>query len=110
MTAGDPLTRIEQQLDLEIAAAARHLADLLEQRAAMTTDAEPAAQAGNIVDPDDGSDEDDLIDTWTASTRFNLPIDSVRWLARNKGMGKKERGRWLINVKALRRYQDSRSS
>lgn len=42
--------RIEQRLDLEIAATARRLAELLEQRAAMTTDAEPAAQAGTLAD------------------------------------------------------------
>lgn len=109
MTTDDgALTRIEQ----EIAATARRLAELLEQRAAMAADAEPAAQAGNIVDPDDGGDEDDLIDSWTASNRFNIPIDTIRWLCRYKGMGVKERGknRWLVSVKALRRYQDSRSS
>ncbi|MGN7878565.1 hypothetical protein [Ensifer sp. 22460] len=50
MTVDDQLTRIEQRLDLEIAATARRLADLLEQRALMTMDAEPAAQAGNPAD------------------------------------------------------------
>ncbi|MCG5477472.1 MAG: hypothetical protein KK478_00135 [Ensifer alkalisoli] len=38
------------RLDLEIAATAKRLAELLEQRAAIAADAEPAVQAGNPAD------------------------------------------------------------
>ncbi|MGO7787371.1 helix-turn-helix domain-containing protein [Rhizobium ruizarguesonis] len=55
------------------------------------------------------ANEDDFIDTWTAATRFNLPVDTIRWLCREKGMGRKDGGRWLVSVKALRHYLDSRS-
>ncbi|WP_016732874.1 hypothetical protein [Rhizobium phaseoli] len=48
MTTDDgAFTRIEQRLDLEIAATARRLAELVEQRAAMAAGAEPTA---NLVD------------------------------------------------------------
>jgi hypothetical protein len=50
------------------------------------------------------ADTDDLVDTWTASQRFNIPIDSVRWLAREKCFGEKRAGRWLISVRALREH------
>ncbi|MDH6273542.1 hypothetical protein M2311_003632 [Rhizobium leguminosarum] len=46
-TDDDAVTRIEQRLDLEIAATARRLAELVEQRAAMAADAKPTA---DVVD------------------------------------------------------------
>lgn len=81
------------------------MATLQRLRERVAREMEPEPDTGDPV-----GDEDDLVDTWTASTRFNLPVDSIRWLARNKGMGVKERGRWLVSVKALRRYLDSRPS
>lgn len=53
--------------------------------------------------------DDDFVDTWTAAQRFDLPIDTVRWLCRHKGMGRKKHGLWDVNVKALRRYLERRS-
>ncbi|EJC77679.1 hypothetical protein Rleg10DRAFT_6391 [Rhizobium leguminosarum bv. trifolii WSM2012] len=46
-TDDDAVTRIEQRLDLEIAATARRLAELVEQRAAMAADAKHTA---DVVD------------------------------------------------------------
>jgi hypothetical protein len=50
--------------------------------------------------------EDDLVDTWQASQLFDMPIDSVRWVARNKCFGVKRGGRWLVSASAMRRYLD----
>lgn len=90
------------QIDQLIEAARRHLDGLLALRAGMAGEPEAKPEL---------EDDDEFVDSWTAAQRFNLPIDSVRWLARSKKMGVKERGknRWLINVKALRRYLKRRS-
>ncbi|WP_327205886.1 hypothetical protein [Rhizobium beringeri] len=78
--------------------------------AALQTLREKMASAGSETEPEPSdADEDDLIDTWTAASRFNLPVDTIRWLCREKGMGRKDGGRWLVSVKALRHYLDSRS-
>ncbi|MGO7226711.1 DNA-binding protein [Rhizobium leguminosarum bv. viciae] len=78
--------------------------------AALQTLREKMANAGSEPEPEPSdADEDDLIDTWTAASRFNLPVDTIRWLCREKGMGRKDGGRWLVSVKALRHYLDSRS-
>lgn len=74
----------------------------LRERVAEAAEPEPEPEPA-------AADEDDLIDTWTAATRFNLPVDTIRWLCREKGMGRKDGGRWLVSVKALRHYLDSRS-
>ncbi|MDV4163100.1 hypothetical protein R1538_18420 [Rhizobium leguminosarum] len=90
------------QIDQLIEAARRHLDGLLALRADMAGEPGPELEQ---------EDDDEFVDSWTAAQRFNLPIDTVRWLARTKAMGVKERGknRWLINVKALRRYLTRRS-
>ncbi|EGE56749.1 hypothetical protein RHECNPAF_5730020 [Rhizobium etli CNPAF512] len=90
------------QIDQLIEAARRQLDGLVALRAEMVSEPEAEPEL---------EDEDEYVDSWTAAQRFNLPIDSVRWLARSKAMGVKERGRnrWLINVKALRRYLTHRS-
>lgn len=48
--------------------------------------------------------EEELIDTWTTSQRFNQPIDSVRWAAREKGIGVKVGTRWMISLAKAREY------
>ncbi|MER9967548.1 hypothetical protein [Mesorhizobium sp. M0060] len=58
----------------------------------------------SIAPADEPDQDDDLLDTATAASRFNIPIDTLRWLAREKGMGEKSGGRWLISALALRDY------
>ncbi len=96
------MTDALSQIDQLIEATRRHLDGLLALRAEMVSEPEAEPEL---------EDDDEFVDSWTAAQRFNLPIDSVRWLARTKAMGVKERGknRWLINVKALRRYLKRRS-
>ncbi|EGE59342.1 UNVERIFIED_ORG: hypothetical protein GGI63_005949 [Rhizobium esperanzae] len=96
------MTNRLSQIDQLIEAARRQLDGLVALRADM---------AGEPGTEPELEDDDEFVDSWTAAQRFNLPIDSVRWLARTKAMGMKERGknRWLINVKALRRYLTRRS-
>ncbi|UIY26045.1 hypothetical protein LZK76_11955 [Rhizobium leguminosarum] len=65
----------------EIIAALRRLRERVAEAAEPEPEPEPA-----------DADEDDLIDTWTAATRFNLPVDTIRWLCREKGMGRKDGG------------------
>jgi len=48
--------------------------------------------------------DEELIDTWTASQRFDQPIDSVRWAAREKGIGVKVGSRWMISLAKAREY------
>ncbi|MCO5058603.1 MAG: hypothetical protein M9905_12145 [Rhizobiaceae bacterium] len=54
--------------------------------------------------PRDACDDDEMIETWAAADRFDLPIDTVRSLCRRKGMGEKRGGRWLVSASGLRRY------
>ncbi|WP_285295506.1 helix-turn-helix domain-containing protein [Aureimonas altamirensis] len=44
------------------------------------------------------------IDSWQAAEQFGVPIDTVRWWARNKKLGHKAGGRWMIDVNAVNRY------
>ncbi len=48
----------------------------------------------------------DLLDTWTASQRFSLPPDTVRWIAREKRLGVKIGHRWMISARELGKYLD----
>jgi hypothetical protein len=57
-----------------------------------------------IEETNDGNQDEELIDTWTASQRFNQPIDSVRWAAREKGIGVKVGSRWMISLAKAREY------
>jgi hypothetical protein len=74
-------------LDAAMAEMARLRAELVDQRA------DPVAELA-----------DDFVDTWTAAERFSIPIDTVRWLAREKGFGEKRGGRWLVSVGAVREH------
>ncbi|RJF86787.1 hypothetical protein D3874_06945 [Oleomonas cavernae] len=49
------------------------------------------------------------IDARAAAERFDLPADTVRWLARNKSLGRRNRGRWEIDTAALRHYLSRRA-
>ncbi|MGO7866991.1 hypothetical protein ACC676_36185 [Rhizobium ruizarguesonis] len=84
------LARIEGKLD--------QVLDLVSENA---MDAEPA-------EPEQEAD-DDFVDTWTAAQRSNLPVDTIRWLCREKGMGRKRGKLWLVSVPALRCYLERRS-
>lgn len=53
---------------------------------------------------DDAGEADGEIDTHTASARYGLPLDTCRWLAREKFLGEKRGGRWVLSEAALRRY------
>ena len=80
-------------LDDAIAALTRLRAEL-----SSTTSATP------LIKRSAEDDLSDLVDTWTAAARFDLPIDTVRWLAREKGLGQKRDGRWLCSIRALREH------
>lgn len=82
---------------IDVAFIDRLMADLVKLRAAL-------APADPIEPVDAPAPPDDMIDTWTAAMRFNLPVDSVRWLAREKCLGEKHGGRWMISASALRKY------
>ncbi|SKA11025.1 hypothetical protein [Consotaella salsifontis] len=82
---------------IDIALLDRLIADLTELRAALETDRPQ-------VEPEFAPGET-LIDTATASERFNLPPDTCRWLAREKGLGEKIGGRWMLDAAALRKYR-----
>jgi hypothetical protein len=71
-------------------------AELVSLAAELESVARPAP-AAEVMDPE-------WVDSWTAAERFNQPIDTVRWLARHKGMGVKSGTRWMIDVRAMRRY------
>jgi hypothetical protein len=45
---------------------------------------------------------DDLIDTKVAARRFGIPEDTIRSWCRQKGIGVKPAGRWLVSVSLLR--------
>jgi hypothetical protein len=92
-------------LDELIEAARLHLDGLVALRSAMASEPEPEPAETEL------EDDDEFTDTWTASERFNVPIDTIRWLCRHKGMGRKKHGArlWEVNVKALRRYLERRS-
>lgn len=77
----------------------RVIRDLQELRTIMGADTAGAGSSPEIAD-----EHDDLVDTWTISQRFNQPIDSVRWLAREKGYGIKRGNRWLISLAKARDY------
>ncbi|RAZ90156.1 hypothetical protein DPM33_15115 [Mesorhizobium hawassense] len=49
--------------------------------------------------------EPDWIDTAAAASRFGLSLDTVRWLARHKGCGRKDQGRWQVSVSAMQSYR-----
>ena len=87
---------------IDLAALDRVIEDLTALRAAL------AVESDEIDQPDDEIVEPDLIDTASASSRFGLAPDSVRWLARENGMGQKRGGRWLIDVAALRKHVNRR--
>jgi hypothetical protein len=59
---------------------------------------------GRTPDAPNMDPEEELIDTWTASQRFDQPIDSVRWAAREKGIGVKVGTRWMISLAKAREY------
>ncbi|MEH2678675.1 hypothetical protein GFM11_10230 [Rhizobium leguminosarum bv. viciae] len=65
---------------------------------------EPLKSEGAAPEPE--LDDDDFIDTATAAERFNIPIDTIRWLCRKKGMGRKQGNKWLASVTAFRRYRE----
>lgn len=63
-----------------------------------------ASPLATDLDVSDDANDEELIDTWTASQRFNQPIDSVRWAAREKGIGVKVGSRWMISLAKAREY------
>jgi hypothetical protein len=92
-------------LDGLIEAARRLLDGLQALRAGMP--GEPGSEPDQGSGPEDEFPAYDLIDTATASERFNIPIDTVRWLCRTKGLGQKQgKNRWLASVTAFRRYME----
>lgn len=77
----------------------RLLADLEALRLALvvsSSDEKPA---------EDANDDGDLVDTATASDRFGIPRDTVRWLCEAKGLGEKRGGRWMVSAAALKGYK-----
>lgn len=44
-----------------------------------------------------------LIEISTAVERFNRPADTLRWLCRTEGYGRKVQGRWLVSAPMLSR-------
>lgn len=48
--------------------------------------------------------DDVWIDTAIASERFGVPHDSIRYLCREKGYGRKVGGRWEANATGLHDY------
>ncbi len=80
-----------------LALIARIEADLSALKAALAVD---QAREDDLPQPS----TEELIDTWTASQRFNQPVDSVRWAAREKGIGVKVGSRWMISLAKARDY------
>ena len=77
----------------------RLIADLTTLRRAVAgsceTD-EPDAVSEDAIEP--------MIDTTSAAARFGIPKDTARWLAREKGLGQRTGGRWMVNVNLVRQY------
>jgi hypothetical protein len=72
-------------------------AELLELRAGIA--------AANGADVTNDFAAENLIEISTAVERFNRPADTLRWLCRTEGVGRKLEGRWKISVPALMRLK-----
>ncbi|ORE97469.1 hypothetical protein [Aurantimonas sp. 22II-16-19i] len=84
---------------LDVATIDRLVSDLLALKAALVAADEKAVDevVDEVVEPV-------LIDTASASSRFGLAPDSVRWLCREKKIGTRIGGRWMVNVAELRKH------
>jgi hypothetical protein len=54
---------------------------------------------------DEANEEDVWLDPATISERYNVPADTVRSRCRNKGLGKKIRGRWWMTPREVEQWQ-----
>jgi hypothetical protein len=79
----------------------RIMAELAELRAELA--GAEAAEVENFHFADDLA-TGNLIEVSTAVARFNRPPDSIRWMCRTQGCGKKVGGRWLVSPLRLARY------
>jgi hypothetical protein len=62
-----------------------------------------------VPEPESAADPEPVwLDTQSAAERFDLPSDTVRWLCREKGLGKKEGGSWLVDATLLAKHMGRR--
>ncbi|PDS80143.1 hypothetical protein [Rhizobium sp. L43] len=78
----EQLNRIEQKLDRLMAEA----------------EGAPVQSATDFAD----DDFHDLIETWQAERRFDVPQDTLRKWCREDGCGVKRGGRWLVSASRVR--------
>jgi hypothetical protein len=90
-----PIERMRREHD-EVIAAAGEISAAFDEIAAI--------ERGLKVEEAEES-PDDWLDTATASERSNHPIDTVRKRCRNKGLGKKIRGRWWMTPREVEQWQ-----
>ena len=57
----------------------------------------------DVVSHDNDLSEANLLDTHSASARFNYPPNTLAKWARTEGLGVKRGGRWLVSIPRLQR-------
>lgn len=73
-------------------------------RATLTAMVEHLANLEDALEREASSRPEDWVSTDEAAERFGLSSDTIRYFCRGKGCGRREGGRWLVNLPALQRY------
>jgi hypothetical protein len=76
---------------------------IMGELAALRAELAEQAADGKNCDEDDFAVHN-LLEISTACERFNRPPDSLRWMCRKHGCGKKVGGRWLASGPRLARW------